>query len=117
MQKAALRLTTCAEEAVHNTDLSIICVGTLAILKRSFEPFLHFQNCRTNRKGVKNKGQLSHRSYPQHRCTGHSNVRYGDIIEEFSGKKRGVHFSVVSKPRVLYAKVRQYTIIITRQLP
>lgn len=92
--------TTCAEEAVHNTELSIICVGTPPAENGHLNLSYIFKTAEQIGKALKTKESF-HTVVIRSTVIPGTNKRYGEIVEEFSGKKRGVHFSVVSNPEFL----------------
>ncbi|HEY8893813.1 MAG TPA: nucleotide sugar dehydrogenase [Niastella sp.] len=98
--KGSISATTCAEEAVHNTDLSIICVGTPPSSNGHLNLTYIFKTAEQIGKALKTKDEF-HTVVIRSTVMPGTNSRYGEIIEEFSGKKRGRHFSVVSNPEFL----------------
>jgi GDP-mannose 6-dehydrogenase len=98
--KGSISATTCAEEAVHNTDLSIICVGTPPSSNGHLNLTYIFKTAEQIGKAIKTKDEF-HTVVIRSTVMPGTNSRYGEIIEEFSGKKRGLHFSVVSNPEFL----------------
>ncbi|HUP13462.1 MAG TPA: nucleotide sugar dehydrogenase [Niastella sp.] len=98
--KGSISATTCAEEAVHNTDLSIICVGTPPSSHGHLNLSYIFKTAEQIGKALKTKDDF-HTVVIRSTVMPGTNIRYGEIIEEVSGKKRGRHFSVVSNPEFL----------------
>jgi GDP-mannose 6-dehydrogenase len=98
--KGSITATNCAEEAVHNTDLSIICVGTPPSSNGHLNLSYIFKTAEQIGKAIKTKDSF-HTVVIRSTVVPGTNIRYGEIIEEFSGKKRGHHFSVVSNPEFL----------------
>lgn len=98
--KGSISATTCAEEAVHNTDLSIICVGTPPSSHGHLNLSYIFKTAEQIGKALRTKDEF-HTVVIRSTVMPGTNSRYGEIIEEFSGKKRGQHFSVVSNPEFL----------------
>jgi GDP-mannose 6-dehydrogenase len=98
--KGSISATTCAEEAVHNTELSIICVGTPPSSHGHLNLSYIFKTAEQIGKALRTKDEF-HTVVIRSTVMPGTNTRYGDIIEEFSGKKRGRHFSVVSNPEFL----------------
>src|SRR5687767_5649935 len=92
--------TPCAEEAVHNTELSIICVGTPSSSNGHLNLSYIFKTAEQIGKALKTKESF-HTVVIRSTVMPGTNQRYGEIIEEFSGKKRGAGFSVVSNPEFL----------------
>jgi GDP-mannose 6-dehydrogenase len=101
--------TKCAEEAVHNTELSIICVGTPPSSNGHLNLSYIFKTAEQIGKALKTKESF-HTVVIRSTVMPGTNRRYGEIIEEFSGKKRGAGFSVVSNPEFLRegSAVRDY---------
>ncbi|MCS3802206.1 nucleotide sugar dehydrogenase [Niastella sp. OAS944] len=98
--KGSISATTCAEEAVHNTDLSIICVGTPPSAHGHLNLSYIFKTAEQIGKAIKTKDEF-HTVVIRSTVMPGTNIRYGEIVEQFSGKKRGHHFSVVSNPEFL----------------
>ncbi|THU39353.1 UDP-glucose/GDP-mannose dehydrogenase family protein [Niastella caeni] len=92
--------TTCAEEAVHSTELSIICVGTPPSTNGHLNLSYIFKTAEQIGTALKTKESF-HTVVIRSTVVPGTNQRYGEIIEEFSGRKRGEHFSVVSNPEFL----------------
>jgi GDP-mannose 6-dehydrogenase len=98
--KGSISATPCADEAVHNTELSIICVGTPPSTNGHLNLSYIFKTAEQIGKALKTKEHF-HTVVIRSTVVPGTNQRYGEIIQEFSGKKRGVHFSVVSNPEFL----------------
>jgi GDP-mannose 6-dehydrogenase len=98
--KGRISATPCAEEAVHNTELSIICVGTPSGGNGHLNLSYIFKTAEQIGKALKTKESF-HTVVIRSTVMPGTNRRYGEIIEEFSGKKRGAAFSVVSNPEFL----------------
>ncbi|OQP51694.1 nucleotide sugar dehydrogenase [Niastella populi] len=98
--KGSISATICAEEAVHNTDLSIICVGTPPSSNGHLNLSYIFKTAEQIGKALKTKDGF-HTVVIRSTVVPGTNIRYGEIVEECSGKKRGHHFSVVSNPEFL----------------
>ncbi len=98
--KGSISATPCADEAVHNTELSIICVGTPPSTNGHLNLSYIFKTAEQIGKALKTKEHF-HTVVIRSTVVPGTNQRYGEIIEEFSGKKRNVHFSVVSNPEFL----------------
>jgi nucleotide sugar dehydrogenase len=92
--------TNCSEEAVHNTELSIICVGTPPSSNGHLNLSYIFKTAEQIGKALKTKDEF-HTVAIRSTVMPGTNHRFGEIVEEFSGKKRGVAFSVVSNPEFL----------------
>jgi GDP-mannose 6-dehydrogenase len=98
--KGSISATSCAEEAVHNTELSIICVGTPPSSNGHLNLSYIFKTAEQIGKALKTKESF-HTVVIRSTVVPGTNRHYGELIEEFSGKKRGVGFSVVSNPEFL----------------
>ena len=92
--------TVCAEEAVLNTELSIICVGTPPSSNGHLNLSHIFKTAEQIGKALKTKDSF-HTVVIRSTVMPGTNQRYGEIISAFSGKKRGSGFSVVSNPEFL----------------
>jgi GDP-mannose 6-dehydrogenase len=98
--KGKISATTSARDAVLDTDLSIICVGTPS------SPQGHL-NLNFIHKTAEQIGEALREKDSFHVVVVRSTVMpgtnrvLGEIIEKFSGKKRGEAFSVVSNPEFL----------------
>ena len=92
--------TECPEEAVHNSDISIICVGTPPSLHGHLDLSYIFKTAEQIGKALQTKENF-HTVVIRSTVVPGTNYRYGKLIEESSGKKRGEHFSVVSNPEFL----------------
>lgn len=99
-EKGSISATTCAEEAVHNTDLSIICVGTPPTNNGHLNLSYIYKTAEQIGKALREKESF-HTVVIRSTVMPGTNKQYGEIIEEFSGKKRGAGFSVVSNPEFL----------------
>jgi GDP-mannose 6-dehydrogenase len=96
----SISATTCASTAVHNTELSIICVGTPPSSNGHLNLSCIFKTAEQIGAALKTKDGF-HTVVIRSTVIPGTNRRYGEIMEEFSGKKRGVGFSVVSNPEFL----------------
>jgi GDP-mannose 6-dehydrogenase len=99
-QKGSISATTCAEEAVHNTDLSIICVGTPPTENGHLNLAYIYKTAEQIGRALRKKESF-HTVVIRSTVMPGTNRRYGEIIEEYSGKDRGADFSVVSNPEFL----------------
>src|SRR5688572_15292006 len=98
--KGSISATSCAGSAVINTELSIICVGTPPSTNGHLNLSYIFTTAEQIGKALRAKESF-HTVVIRSTVMPGTNRRYGEIIEEFSGKKRGVGFSVVSNPEFL----------------
>lgn len=98
--KGQVSATTCSQEAVNNTDLTIICVGTPPSHNGHLDLSFIFKTAEQIGKALKNKDSF-HTVVIRSTVLPGTNKKFGQVVEEFSGKKRGVDFSVVSNPEFL----------------
>jgi GDP-mannose 6-dehydrogenase len=92
--------TTSAREAVLETELSIICVGTPSSRQGHLNlDFIH-KTAEQIGEAIKEKDDF-HVVVVRSTVMPGTNKVLGEIIEKFSGKKRGEAFSVVSNPEFL----------------
>lgn len=99
-EKGRISATTCAEEAVHNTEISIVCVGTPPSLNGHLNLSYIYKTAEQIGKALQTKKSF-HTVVIRSTVMPGTNRRIGDIIEEHSGSKRGEGFSVVSNPEFL----------------
>lgn len=98
--KGGISATTCAVDAVLNTDVSIICVGTPPSANGHLNLSYIFKTAEQIGKALKAKESF-HIVVIRSTVVPGTNRHYGEIVEKHSGKKRGEHFSVVSNPEFL----------------
>lgn len=99
-EKGIITATTCPQEAVEYTDLSIICVGTPPSANGHLNLSYIYKTAEQIGKALKEKDSF-HTIVIRSTVLPGTNQKYGEIVEEFSGKKRGEGFSVVSNPEFL----------------
>ncbi|MFL5771923.1 MAG: nucleotide sugar dehydrogenase [Flavisolibacter sp.] len=101
--------TTCASEAVVNSDLSIVCVGTPSSPHGHLDLSYIYKTAEQIGKGIKQKEEF-HTVVIRSTVLPGTNEKFGNIVEEFSGKKRNKSFSIVSNPEFLRegSAVRDY---------
>lgn len=99
-EQGKIRATTCAEEAVYNTDISIICVGTPSSSRGHLNLSYVYNTAEQIGKALQLKNSF-HTVVIRSTVLPGTNKRFGEIVQEFSGKSRGVDFSVVSNPEFL----------------
>lgn len=99
-EKGRIKATPYADEAVQNTEVSIICVGTPPSSNGHLNLSYIFKTAEQIGKALRTKESF-HTVVIRSTVIPGTNRRYGELIEEFSGKKRGVDFSVVSNPEFL----------------
>ncbi|MFC5269482.1 nucleotide sugar dehydrogenase [Adhaeribacter terreus] len=95
-----IKATLNAEEAVRETDLSIICVGTPSSPYGHLNLSFIYKTAEQIGEALKTKDSF-HTIVIRSTVLPGTNQKYGEIVEEFSGKKRGQDFSVVSNPEFL----------------
>lgn len=98
--KGKISATMCSDEAVYNTDISIICVGTPSSPHGHLNLSYIYKTAEQIGDALKSKSAF-HTVVIRSTVLPGTNQRFGEIMEEHSGKKRGEHFSVVSNPEFL----------------
>ena len=108
-EKGKISATIYAEEAVLNTDVSIVCVGTPSSPRGHLNLGYIFKTAEQIGKALKAKDHF-HTVVIRSTVLPGTNKKFGEIVEEVSGKKRGESFSVVSNPEFLRegSAVRDY---------
>jgi GDP-mannose 6-dehydrogenase len=99
-KQGKISATLCADEAVHNTEISIICVGTPSSPHGHLNLNYIYKTAEQIGEALKSKDEF-HTIVIRSTVLPGTNYKFGEIIEEISGKKRGTHFSVVSNPEFL----------------
>jgi len=99
-EKGNLYATTNYREALLNTDITIICVGTPSTDNGHLNLDYIFETARQIATVLKEKDSFH---YIAIRSTVHpgTNYKVGEIIENISGKKRNEDFAVISNPEFL----------------
>lgn len=92
--------TTSASKAIENSDLSIICVGTPSSSQGHLNLSYIYKTAEQIGVALKNK-ETFHTVVIRSTVLPGTNKKIGEIIAEYSGKKRGDSFSVVSNPEFL----------------
>jgi GDP-mannose 6-dehydrogenase len=100
VEKGMISATGCAEEAVHNTELSIICVGTPSSPHGHLDLSYIYNTAEQIGKALKTKKSF-HTVVIRSTVLPGTNQKFGEIMEAYAGKKRGESFSVVSNPEFL----------------
>jgi GDP-mannose 6-dehydrogenase len=98
--KGNISATTCADEAVNNTDLSIICVGTPSTHNGHLNLSFIYKTAEQIGKSLRDKNEF-HTIVIRSTVLPGTNKKFGEIIEEHANKRRGEAFSVVSNPEFL----------------
>jgi len=99
-QKGNISATTDALSAVKSTEISIICVGTPSSAQGHLNLQYIFQTAEQIGEALREKEDF-HVVVIRSTVMPGTNRKLGEIIEKFSGKKRGEAFSVVSNPEFL----------------
>ncbi len=99
-EKGNLYATTNYREALLNTDITIICVGTPSTDNGHLNLDYIFETARQIGTVLKEKDSFH---YIAIRSTVHpgTNYKVGEIIENISGKKRNEDFAIISNPEFL----------------
>ncbi len=95
-----IRATSDYKDAVSNSDVSIICVGTPSTNEGHLDLQYIFRTAEQIGEVLKLKDSF-HTVAIRSTVLPGTNEKYGRILEEISGKKRNVDFSVVSNPEFL----------------
>ena len=99
-KRGNIRATTNAEEAVFNTDISIICVGTPSSSRGHLNLSYVYNTAEQIGKALQLKDSF-HTIVIRSTVLPGTNKRFGEIVQEYCGKNRGDAFSVVSNPEFL----------------
>lgn len=99
-EQSKISATTNAEEAVCNSELSIVCVGTPSSSRGHLDLSYIYKTAEQIGEALKNKEDF-HTIVIRSTVLPGTNQRFGEIVEDFSGKRRGDDFSVVSNPEFL----------------
>ncbi len=98
--KGKISATTSAEDAVLDSEISIICVGTPSSPQGHLNLNYIYKTAEQIGLAIKKKNDF-HTVIIRSTVMPGTNKKLGEIIEKFSGKKRGEGFSVVSNPEFL----------------
>jgi len=99
-EKKRIRATTDFEDAVLNSEISIICVGTPSSPEGHLNLDYIIKTAKEIGTAIKKKDSFHVVAIRSTVLPG-TNQKVGEIIEEISGKKRNVEFSVISNPEFL----------------
>lgn len=99
-RKGKISATASGEEAVLDSEISIICVGTPSSPQGHLNLSFIYKTAEQIGLALKKKNEF-HTVIIRSTVMPGTNKKFGGIIEEYSGKKRGVDFSVVSNPEFL----------------
>ena len=98
--KGLIRATSDVRDAVLNSDVSIVCVGTPSAPEGHLNLEYIYSTIRQIGQEIRHKKGFHVVAIRSTVLPG-TNKRAGEIIEEVSGKKRNVGFSIVSNPEFL----------------
>ena len=98
--KGSISATVCYKDAVMASEMSIICVGTPSSATGHLNLAYIYRTAEQIGEALKNKESF-HVVVIRSTVMPGTNKKIGQIIEEFSGKKRNEAFSVVSNPEFL----------------
>jgi len=99
-EKGKISATKNYKGAVENSDVSIICVGTPSTDSGHLKLDYIYNTAKQIGESIKNKESF-HIAVIRSTVLPGTNKKVGEIIEEYSLKKRNVGFSVVSNPEFL----------------
>lgn len=99
-EKGNITATLCADEAVYNSDVSIICVGTPSSRNGHLDLSYIYKTAEQIGEALKEKDSF-HTVVIRSTVLPGTNQQFGEIMEKISGKKRNIDFSVVSNPEFL----------------
>lgn len=99
-ERGLIKAMTDSEEAVHDTDVSIISVGTPSSKTGHLNLDYIYGVAELIGRGIKGK-EAFHVVAIRSTVLPGTNEKVGSLIEEASGKIRGVDFAVVSNPEFL----------------
>ncbi|MBX7227650.1 MAG: UDP-glucose/GDP-mannose dehydrogenase family protein [Chitinophagales bacterium] len=95
-----IKATTSAKEAILDTSISIICVGTPSTPQGHLNLAYIYKTAEQIGIAIKEKDEF-HTVVIRSTVMPGTNEKLGEIIEQYSGKKRNMAFSVVSNPEFL----------------
>lgn len=98
--KGRIMATSDFSDAVINSDVSIICVGTPSTNEGHLDLQYIFNTAEQIGQVLKNKAGF-HTIAIRSTVLPGTNEKYGKLLEEISGKKRNVDFAIVSNPEFL----------------
>jgi GDP-mannose 6-dehydrogenase len=100
VKNGKIQATTDYEYAILNSDISIIAVGTPSSPEGHLTLDFIFLTARQIGKVLQTKKEFHIIAIRSTVLPG-TNLEYGRIVEEFSGKKRNEHFTIISNPEFL----------------
>lgn len=95
-----INATTCVDEAINNTDISIICVGTPSSPQGHLDLSYIYRTAEGIGEALKEKDSF-HIVVIRSTVLPGTNHKVGEIIAEYSQKTRGKDFTVISNPEFL----------------
>ena len=99
-ENCLIRATHDYVDAVANTEISFICVGTPSAENGHLNLSYIYQTAKEIGEGIKNKNDF-HIVVIRSTVFPGTNAKISEIIENESGKKRNIDFAVVSNPEFL----------------
>jgi GDP-mannose 6-dehydrogenase len=99
-EKGRISATTDFIKAILETDISVICVGTPQTSSGQLDLSYIFKTAEQTGQALKLKNQF-HIVVIRSTVMPGTNIKFGQIIETVSGKKRNIDFAVVSNPEFL----------------
>jgi len=100
VKNGKITATMCADEAVFNSDVSIICVGTPSSGNGHLDLSYIYKTAEQIGDALKEKNTF-HTVVIRSTVLPGTNQKVGEIMEHISGRKRNKDFSVVSNPEFL----------------
>lgn len=99
-EKGRIRGTSDYTDAILNSDVSIICVGTPSSNEGHLNLEYIFNTAHQIGEAIRNKKEF-HTIAIRSTVLPGTNEKYGAVVEKVSGKKRNVDFAIVSNPEFL----------------
>ncbi len=99
-KKGKISATRDYRNAVNDTDISIICVGTPSTDEGNLNLNFVYEVSKQIAEGIKKKSNF-HVVVIRSTVLPGTNKKVGENLENFSGKKRNIDFAVVSNPEFL----------------
>ena len=99
-EKKQIRATKDFRDAILASSISVIAVGTPSTKEGHLNLNYIFETAKQIGETIKEK-KTFHTIVIRSTVLPGTNIKYGDIVEKYSGKKRNVDFAVVSNPEFL----------------
>jgi len=99
-EKGSIRATLCYNDAIMHSEMSIICVGTPSSATGHLNLSYIYRTAEQIGEALKAKDSF-HVVVIRSTVMPGTNKKIGEIIEQYSGRKRNEAFSVVSNPEFL----------------